>query len=145
MLLRARTGTDDAFLSILREFLSRYRGGFPATRDLREVVERQTAEDWSWFFDTWIYRAEIPTYLWSYDVSEEPSGTVLHLKIEPRDTSAGAAMEIPVRVELADGSQQTLLVLVDGSARSFRFDLPARPEKLVFDPDRAVLARAKQR
>ena len=145
MLLRARAGDDEVFLTILRSFLGRYRNGFPSTRDFRQVVEQQTNEDWSWFFDSWIYRAEIPTYVWSHEVTDDPAGARLEIEIEQRDVSGASTMQIPIRVELTDGSELTLLAFVDESTKRFTFDLPSRPARVALNPDRAVLARVKKR
>lgn len=145
MLLRARTGSDDAFIAILREFLTRFQNASPSTTDFQAVVESHAGSDWSWFFDTWIYRAEIPTYVWRDRVSPGSEGFMLDLEVETRGVDAGATMEIPIRVELEDGSEQTLLALVDEPAETFRFALPSRPTRVVFNPDHAVLARVKKR
>lgn len=145
MLLRAKTGSDDTFVTILRDFVRTFDGGFPSTDDFRATVERLTDQDWSWFFDSWIYTAEIPTYEWGFDTTSTPEGTLLNLQIEQSQVHPGFTMAIPVRVELEDGDEESFLALMDEEEKTFQFPLPTSPKRVVFNPDYAVLARVKKK
>lgn len=123
----------------------RYAGGFATTADFQAVVEEINPNDWQWFFDTWVYGAEIPTYLWSYDVVAAESGYVLRLQVEQRNVSSGFKMAVPVRAEFGDGREETLLAFVDQATRDFEFPLDEKPRKVIFNPDSAVLAKTKKR
>lgn len=145
MLLRATHGSDDAFFEILHTYSERYAGGFASTADFQAIVEEIDPPDWQWFFDAWVYGAEIPTYLWSYDVAAAQPGYVLRLQVEQRDVSRDFKMAIPLSVEFEDGPQETLLAFIDQPAKDFEFALDEKPRKVIFNPDFAVLARSKQR
>jgi len=145
VILRAKTGSDVMFLEILRDFVDTQRGGFPTTEDFQKLVETATEEDWTWFFDSWIYTAEIPTYEWGFDATSTPEGTLLTLQIERRNVHPGFSMAIPVRVDLEDGDERMLLAFMDQKEKTFQFPLPASPKRVVFNPDNAVLARVKKR
>ncbi len=145
MILRARTGSDEAFLAVLRQFLKTNSQGFPSSHDFQTTVETVTGDDWSWFFDTWIYRAEIPTYAWRHTVSADAEGARLELDIDQRGVTAGSVMEVPVLVEYPDGEELMLLAHLNQPSQSFEFTLPAAPKRVTLNPDHAVLARVKKR
>jgi aminopeptidase N len=145
MLLRTTTGSDERFFEILQTFAERYAGRFATTADFQAVVEEINSNDWQWFFDLWVYGAEIPTYLWSYDVVAAETGYILRLQVEQRNVSPGFKMAVPVRAEFGDGREETLLAFVDQAARDFEFPLDEKPRKVIFNPDSAVLAKTKKK
>jgi len=145
MLLRTTTGSDEAFLAILQTFAERHAGKFATTADFQAIVEEIDPDDWQWFFDAWVYGAEIPTYIWSYDVAVAEPGYILRLQVEQRNVSPGFKMAVPVRADFGDGREVTLLALVDQATRDFEFPLDDKPHKVIFNPDSAVLARIKKR
>ena len=49
---------------MLRDFVHEYDGKAASTEDFRRVLERNRGGDWGWFFDAWIYGADIPSYRW---------------------------------------------------------------------------------
>ncbi|HEX2061561.1 MAG TPA: M1 family aminopeptidase, partial [Thermoanaerobaculia bacterium] len=89
MLLLYRTSSDQTFFTVLREFANEQNGRQASTEDFRRVLERNTGSDWKWFFDSWIYRAEVPSYRWKYDVKPVADGVELTLDLERRDVSEG--------------------------------------------------------
>jgi hypothetical protein len=143
----AMTGSDDAFLTILRTFISRFDGGFATTADFEAVVTEIVPADWSWFFDQWIQRAEIPSYRWSWEVRRGSGETpfVLDLHVERRGVSDDFRMPLPVRVTLGDGRAATVLALMDDEVKEFSFPLPGRPRKVELAPDGSVLADIDER
>ena len=145
VLLRAKTSSDETFLKILRKFVETFAGGFATTQDFQRIVENATQEDWTWFFDAWIYSATIPTYVWDFEVSEAKTGIVLRLEIEQLKVEAGFSLAVPVQLEFDDGSRQTLLAFMDQAKKTFRFPLSEQPKRVVLNPDNALLARIKKR
>ena len=139
-LLREATGSDQALVEVLREFLRTHQGGAVSTADFAAAVARRAPGDWAWFFDQWVDRAEIPTYRWSY----QTAGNAATLKIRQSDVPAGFRMPVPVRVELADGTVVRRTVVVDEPEKSFELSFDQKPKSLVFNPDYAVLAKMKK-
>lgn len=147
VLTHVMTGDDEAFLDILRTFADRFDGGFPSTADFQDVVTEIVPADWSWFFDEWIQRAELPTYRWSWTVDrgggQAPFSLALH--VERRDVSDDFRMALPVRVTLRDGREAMVLAMMDAGSEDFSFPLPERPEAVELAPDRSVLAEIEER
>jgi aminopeptidase N len=139
-LLAEATGSDQAFIDVLRAFLREHQGGVVSTADFAAAVAKRVPGDWTWFFDQWVERAEIPTWRWSYAVA----GNTATLKVRQSDVPPGFRMPVPVRVELADGSSVERIVTVDEAEESFDLAFDRKPKALVFNPGYAVLARVRK-
>ena len=69
-ILVLRTGSDEVFFATLRDFLREHDGRTASTEDFRRVLERNLGgEDMGWFFDSWIYRADVPTFTTKYSAA----------------------------------------------------------------------------
>lgn len=142
-LLRDATGSDLAFVDVLRDLQKTHEGGVASTADLAAAATRRAPGDWSWFFEQWVERAEIPTWRWSYILQ----GNSAILKVRQSDVPEGFRMPVPVRVEMADGTVAERSVLMDGPEKTFELSFGteegkgATPRALVFNPDFAVLAK----
>jgi aminopeptidase N len=139
-LLAEETGSDQALLDVLRDFLKSSQGKVVSTSDFAAAVARRAPGDWSWFFDQWVERAQVPTYRWSSTMS----GNSVTLKVTQDDVPAGFRMPVPVRVELDGAGPVEKTVLVDGPQKSFELSFDAKPKSVVFNPDYAVLAKVKK-
>lgn len=143
-LLRDQTGSDQAFLDVLRDFIHTYRGQAPSTGDFEAVLARHVPGDWSWFFDEWVNGMGIPTYRWSYDVAPGAGGqTVATLKVRQSDVPAGFRMSVPVAIEYLDGRTERRRVMVDQPEQSISLSLPERPKSLTFNPGSEVLSKTR--
>jgi len=143
--LRDATGSDQAFLDILRDFAHTWRGGYASTRDFAAAVARHAPGDWAWFFDEWIDRTAIPSYRWSYAVAPAVGGgATVSLRVRQSDVPDGFRMPVPVRIEYADGKEERRVVTVAKPEETFSLALSRAPKEVVFDPDGAVLAKVKR-
>ncbi|MGB5817415.1 MAG: M1 family aminopeptidase [Thermoanaerobaculia bacterium] len=148
VLLRDSTGSDEAFFATLEEFLDSHQGTVASTEDFQETLARTVPGEWSWFFDQWIRRAEIPTYSWEHEVVPAADGEgdyrVL-LQVRQEGVPDGFRMPVPVRIELAGGGVERRSILVDEADELFELVVPGRPTKVDFNPDHSVLAKVKGR
>jgi hypothetical protein len=145
-MLRDQTGSDQAFLDVLRDFIRTYQGKAPSTDDFETVLTRHVPGDWSWFFDEWVDGMGIPTYRWSYDLAASPDAEgkyVATLKVSQADVPAGFKMSVPVAIQYADGHTERRRVMVDQSVQSFPLALSAKPKSLTFNPDSEVLSKVR--
>jgi hypothetical protein len=144
MILGMKLGSDDAFIKTMRDFLAEYDGKSASTEDLRRVLERTVQSDFGWFFDSWIYRAEIPSYTWSYSVKSEGKEFVVTIDLERRDVSDGFTAVIPVRVEMEGGKSGLVFIPNKQNKQTVTYKVPARPKNIVFAPDSSLLAYVKR-
>ncbi len=145
VLTRVMTGSDEAFVDVLRLYVDRRAGDYASTEDLQAALTERVPADWDWFFDQWIFGAEIPTYVWSRDTTERDGNLILVLDVEQRGVAPDFKMPVPVLIEYPGGDTTTVLAVVDSATNRFEFELEATPKKVIFNPDHAVLARTKSK
>jgi hypothetical protein len=146
-MLRDQTGSDQAFIEVLRDFLHTYRGQAPSTGDFEAVLTRHVPGDWSWFFDEWVDGMGIPAYRWSYEVASSPNPDKKYmatLKVRESDVPPGFKMSVPVAIEYPDGHVERRRVMVDGPEKSFPLALSERPKSLTFNADSEVLSKTRR-
>ncbi|HEX2121023.1 MAG TPA: M1 family aminopeptidase, partial [Thermoanaerobaculia bacterium] len=145
MLLAYETGSEDAFRAVLRDLVREYGSRSASTGDLARIVARHAPKlDWTAFFDSWIRRAEIPSYVWSYDVAAAEGGYALTVKLRRRDAGEGFTAFVPLRVQLEDGTASTLLLVNDRDEQTATYRFPSRPAAVTFAPDHSLLANARR-
>ncbi|HEV7239774.1 MAG TPA: M1 family aminopeptidase [Thermoanaerobaculia bacterium] len=140
-----RTGSDEPFFKTLKDFLQEYDGKAASTEDFRRVLERNLGgNDMGWFFDAWIYRAEIPSYTWKYTVKPEGDAFLLTIDIERRDVPDSFVTVIPVRVEFEGNKQGYVFIPSKQAKQTVTQKLPAKPKNVIFAPDFSLLASVKR-
>ncbi len=145
-LMRSVTKSDEIFIAVLRDYIATHGGGSPTTEDFKAVVAKHAPDDWSWFFDQWVYSSAIPTYTWSYRIADKAGGGFeLTVDVTQSGVPEGFRMPVPLRLELADGRSAEMLIKVDQPQRSVTVPLAVKPERVVFNPGHAVLAKVKKR
>jgi hypothetical protein len=145
MMLGLRTGSDEAFVKTLRTFLAEYDGKSASTEDFRHTLEKTLpGNDFGWFFDSWIYRAEIPSYTWNWDVKPEGDQFLLTINIDRRDVSDGFVAVIPIRVEFDGGKAGYIFIPNKQNKQTITQKVPAKPKNLVFAPESSLLANVKR-
>ena len=155
------TASDEKFWDMLADFLRQYGGQEPSTEDFQRVAERHYGAPLDWFFRQWIFRNEIPTYRWSYEIVAEPHSQqvglpvaqgvaepqftpALRLKVKQEGVPEEFKMPVPVRIDYDDGTSETHRLWV--THESGELQLPLRLSKIKsvrFNEGEAVLARVK--
>jgi peptidase M1-like protein len=143
-ILRARTHSDDVFVSILRDYIHDYSGKLATTEDFERVVERDSQTDFKWFFKDWVYGAEIPTIRWSYQVAPSGSGYKLNLTVKRSDVSSDFVVVAPVRVDFDGGKSGTFFAVVKNDEQTITRDLPMKPRDVVFAPGQSLLGNVRR-
>lgn len=139
MLLRYQTGSDGAFVRVLRDFIHAHAGGEATSADLQRSIESVAGGDWSWFFDRWIYGAEVPALRARSTIERVSDGWRVTVKTEADDEDF-APVVMPVRVDLVDGSTSMLLVKITRPEQTESRVLSAEPRRVLFSPEHSLLA-----
>ena len=134
ILMRGMTKSDDAFFRVLRDFAKEYDGKAASTADFQKIVQRDVPADWSFFFNDWIYGADVPTYTWNW----KAEGNNLALTVKRSGVPDDFFMPVVVRVEFAGGKSGTLIVPVKNAEQTFTRALPEKPVNVIFAPDHAL-------
>ena len=146
MLLDPATGDDERFKKLMRTYAADHVHGVMSTRSFEAAVERAFGEPMDWFFDQWVYGVEVPTYRPDLDVSPVVDGTspfVLHGRIRQDDVADDFRMPVPVRLTFDDHPPMTYRIWVDMEEVMVELPLPARPTRVEFNYQQAVLAKIR--
>ncbi len=143
--LDLKTMSEDRFTGIMKDFYRKYEGRRASTEDFRRVVEKHTGNDMAWFFDQFVYGAEIPTYKVAHR-SEQGSDGQWRVKLRVRQEGVpdGFQMYVPVTLELGKDRKARVRVKVKGPVSEIDLPLmPAEPRKVTFNDLEGVLAEVK--
>lgn len=145
MMYEAKNG-DNRFIAMMKDFAQTHAGRNASTQDFQQIVEKHMGEPMGWFFKQWVYGTEIPTYDFSYKLSDAGGGqTELAVTITQSGVSEDFRMRLPVYLTIS-GSQRYLgAIQVTGTKPySTSIKLPLRPEKVTLDPSHSILANIRQ-
>lgn len=144
MLLRYKTQNDDLFAKVLRDFVHEYSGKAASTADFQRVLERNAPGDWSWFFDSWIYSADIPSYRWRYEVKEAERMYTVTVHVDRRGVADDFKVVIPIRVEFEGGAGGYFYMVNTQTKQSITQKVAKRPKNVVLGPDYSLLANIRR-
>jgi len=144
-MLYQKTHNDDLFVKILRDYVHEYSGKLATTADFQKIIERDAPGNWSWFFDDWVYGAEIPTVRWSYKVEPDGNQYRLTLNVKRSDVAPDFVLIAPVRVEFEGNKSATIFVPVKSDEPvTVQRQLPEKPRNVVLGPDHSLLANIRK-
>jgi aminopeptidase N len=145
MMLRYRTNSDDIFVNTLRDYVREFSGKRATTADLRRVLERNAPGDWNWFFDSWIYGADLPSYRWQYTVAPAADGKFeVKVKVQRKDVAKGFVAAIPVRIEFGGDQLGYAFMINREDEQTLTTVVPMKPKNVVFAPEHSLLAWTKR-
>ena len=144
MLVDLKTMNEDRFTNMLHDFFDTYKGKDASTNDFKRIVERHCGENMDWFFDQWIYGTDIPTYKFSYYISETPDGKYLiDFRIVQEDVPDDFKMYVPLTIKFKGDQFARLRITIDEPVKEFSLPSPLKPEKIIFNDFNSVLAKVK--
>lgn len=146
LLVDLKTMKEDRFRAMMKDLFATHRGSLITTRDFRRLVEKHAGIDMGWFFNQWIYRGELPTYEFSYDITGDSSGTfAAHCRVVTTGVPDDFQMYVPLEIEIDNDNKAYVRILIDSPDYEFSLpDLPRRPRALRLNPFESVLAKVKQ-
>lgn len=135
-MLRGLVGTE-RFWEGIREYYRRYRDGNASTDDFRQVMERSSGQDLTWFFDQWLKRPGLVKLagVWRYDADAK------RVSIEIAQKQPGPPYRLPLDIGIrsAAGARRTERVELTGAAGRFTVPADSEPQSVELDPDTWVL------
>ncbi len=145
LMLDLKTMSDDRFTAMMKDFYAKYEGKRPSTEDFRKVVEKHTGADMGWFFDQWVYSAQLPSYKVAYKTEPAENGQFrVKLKVEQEGVPDSFLMYVPVTLDLGKKQTARVRVKVKGPVSEIELPLmPAEPRSVKFNDLEGVLAEVK--
>jgi aminopeptidase N len=139
-MLRGTIGTEK-FWDGVREYYARFRDRNASTDDFRQVMERASGTQLTWFFDQWLKRPGMPAIRgsWHYDAAAK------RIQIELAQTQEGAPYRLPLEIGIVTASGPQRIERIELAAASGQFDVAAdvEPSDVRLDPNSWVLMQAE--
>jgi len=140
-MLRGTIGTEN-FWKGIRDYYARYRDRNASTDDFRQVMEKASGTQLSWFFDQWLKRPGMPVLRggWRYDAASK------QVRVEITQTQTGGAFRIPLEIAIttAPGASRTEKVQLTEATGTFAFPADSGPTSVVLDPNTWVLLQVEE-
>ncbi|HSQ06762.1 MAG TPA: M1 family aminopeptidase [Chromatiaceae bacterium] len=133
-MLRRQLG-DETFIAALRRFYADQRFRNAGYAELRQAFEHASGRDLGDFFAAWTGQTGAPRLrLSQVSVQDGAAGPRLTGRLEQTQPGAPYPLEVPIRIELADGTvREDRIPLTDREA-AFDLTLTARPVRVSIDP-----------
>ncbi len=152
MMWTPKTG-DEAFKSMMHDFVSTYSGRAASTEDFKATVEKHMTPQMDllgngkmdWFFDEYVYGTALPTYTFDHTFVSGPNGDwILNLKLTQSGVDDNFRMLVPIYIETAEGKVVYLgRARVSGNHTLEQqvplHGLPARPKRALINHYNDVL------
>ncbi len=137
-MLRAQVGTE-TFWRGIRDYYRQYVNTTASTDNFRQVMERASGQDLTWFFRQWLNRAGVPAVsgTWRYDAAAR------EVVITVRQTQAADPyrLQLGVGVIASEGALPNVRQMaVDGRETTIRVPAASEPAAVVLDPAVTTLA-----
>ncbi len=143
--LDMKTMNEDRFKAIMQDFYAEHQGRRARTEDFRRVVERYIGTDMGWFFDQFVYGAQIPSYRVAHRIEAAGDGQYkVRLRVRQEDVPESFQMYVPVTLDLGKDRVARFRVKVKGPLTEIELPpVPAEPKKVTFNDLEGVLAEGK--
>ena len=145
LLLDLGSMSDELFLNMMREWYRTKAGKLVSTAEFIQLTEKYVKEDMNWFFDQYIYSTELPTYYFSYDLSQLAGGrtqAICHVRQE--GVGEGFKMYVPLEIEFVTGEKTYLRLLIDQTEGDIELPpIVGGVKSIKLNPFHSVLCRVK--
>jgi hypothetical protein len=146
LMLDLKSMNEDRFTGMMKAFYQKYEGRRASTEDFRRMVEKHAGTDMRWFFDQFVYGAEIPTYRVAHRTEKTADGQwKVRLRVQQEKVPESFRMYVPVTLDLGKKKQVARFrVKVEGPLTEIELPpVPAEPRKVTFNDLAGVLAEVK--
>jgi hypothetical protein len=145
------TGNGQAFFDMMKDFVERYRNKAASTDDFRRVANEHFATapiakrlgltNLDWFFNQWVYHAELPSYSLEYKIQNQPDGgAVISGTVYQEGAPEDWLMPLPLALDFGGGKSAVATVYARGPEARFQLKLPTSPAKVELDPYHWILS-----
>ncbi|MCP4231283.1 MAG: T9SS type A sorting domain-containing protein [bacterium] len=141
-MLRNEMASDDQFFGALKHYRAQRQPDVATTAQLIEDIEAYTGEDWSWFFQQWVYKAGYPELEWAWNATDDDEVTVWIKQNQVVDSQTPIfKFHIDLDITTDVGSERHT-VWMDGAERTFGLTTAGKATAITLDPDTELLYEA---
>ena len=135
---------DSLFFSSLKSYATNVKFKYKNAKsiDFINIVNKTSGEDYTWFFDQWIYKPNHPQYENTYDIINNDTIWTVHFNINQVQTKTGFfKMPVTLLVQFLNGSDSLINIINDINNQQFTFNFNKQPEKVIFDPNNSIVLK----
>ncbi|MCO6495964.1 MAG: T9SS type A sorting domain-containing protein [Bacteroidetes bacterium] len=135
---------DDAFFKGIRNYLSdsNLAYGFALQKDLKWHLEQESGKNLSHFFNQWIMGEGFPTFTIHYAQSSNKTVNISVFQETSHSSVSFFDIPIPLRFVGKNGEIADKIIYPDSTFFNTKVTVPFTVDKVLFDPDKWLLARA---
>ncbi len=140
-MLRKYVG-DEAFFESLKLYLHGNAFRNAEINNLRMAFEEVTGEDLHWFFDQWFFQIGHPVLVIDYEWDEETGTQYIWVEQTQVEAKGWELFRFPVYIDFyVNGEVLRKKAVVDSLSQVLSFEMPARPDLVIFDAERSLLCQ----
>ncbi|HZU41033.1 MAG TPA: M1 family aminopeptidase [Terriglobales bacterium] len=129
---------DSNFYKTLRAFATQYAGKAATVDDFREVAEKNSGQQLTWFFTQWLDSTGAPEFKDKYTVYRLGNGKGFRVVGEIAQDLDLFRMPVELKID-TDGKTEVKRIEVVGTQSAYTVDTYGKPRRIVIDPDDHVL------
>ncbi len=142
-MLRTYLG-DEIFFAALNLYLNQNAFKSVEAHQLRLAFEEVSGEDLNWFFNQWFFSPGHPELQITYGFDQQAREAVINVEQTQNADRYPAIFQLPVTVAVySGGTVQTFPVQIDQRTKELRFACALKPDLIVLDNDRVLLAEIR--
>lgn len=133
---------DEAFFAALRKYLNDNAYSDVEVHELRLAFEDVTGEDLNWFFNQWYFSTGHPMLDINYGFDSIGQEAIIEIEQIQDPALFSPVFELRVPVDIYQGGKKRRhMAVVDQRKQTLRFPVEGRPDLIIFDADRTLLAQ----
>ncbi len=132
---------DQPFDNTMRNFLSQYSGKSATVEDFRNVAEKVSGQQLTWFFTQWLDSTGAPEFKNKYTIYRTQKGFRVVGEIQ-QDMDL-FRMPVELRID-TDGKTESKRIEVSGTDSAYEVETFGKPRKITLDPDNRVLKNSPE-
>lgn len=135
---------DSLFFQTLINYRNQFLYSTATTNDFKNVVSQTAGEDFSYFFNQWVYQPDHPVYVYNWKVTKNQNNYNLTFYLRQTQTHYSVyKMPIELKIQLTN-SDTTLRIWNTERDQSFTFEFNDSIITVLFDPQNYILKQANR-
>lgn len=135
---------DSLFFQTLINYRNQFLYSIATTEDFKNVVNLSTGEDFSWFFNQWIYQPNHPIYVYNWKVNENQNKYELTFYLK-QTQSHYPVYKMPIELKIQfTNSDTTIKIWNTLREEAFNFEFEQSITNILFDPQNYIIKQASR-
>lgn len=130
---------DSLFFHALNNYRNQFLYSTATTDDFKNVVSQTAGEDFSYFFNQWVYQPDHPNYVYNWNVEQSQNTYRLNFILKQRQTHY-SVYKVPFELKIQFASGDTTIKIWNTlREQSYQFEFTQQPTNVVVDPQNYIL------